>query len=419
MTFLARTTSPLPARFLRTLTGVCLPLLAAWSLTGCETPDRSRGALHPDHRPSQEMQDPGEEGAEGAATSLLDVRAQPATFGLDSLLLTRAVDRASQQTRLHNMLVVRHGEVALERHFRGPSPGQPANVKSVSKSILSALVGLAIHHGHLEGIDATIAPFFPDYLPPEAQGESPEDGPADGDEDLRSRITMEHLLSMSSGLETTSNRNYGRWVASSNWVRYALTRPMGFAAGTRRSYSTGNTHLASAVLTRATGQSTHAFAREALAEPLSIDLPRWPQDPQGVYFGGNDMLVSPRDLARFGELFRRGGTLDSVELLSREWIEESWAIRTRAQRSGNGYGLAWWARQSGGHEIRFAWGYGGQFLFVVPALELTVVFTSDPWSPREGNHNQVLHRILDDFLIPAAERGSEGSAPATGTDETH
>lgn len=332
------------------------------------------------------------------AGSLVDLRGEPATAGLDTLLLARAVEEAAGLDQLHNMLVARHGEVVVERHFRGPPPQRPANLKSASKTILSAVAGLAIREGYLEGLDQPVGPFFRDYLPV-------TNGDGGAADDPRNRITVAHLLSMSSGLESTSfGSRYGRWVSSGDWVRHALTRDVIHEPGARLVYSTGDTHLMSAVLTRAAGRSTHALARELLADPLGIQLPSWPRDPQGIHFGGNDMLVSPRGLLRLGELYRNGGILDGREILPRWWVEESWRIRLRSPRSGDGYGLGWWARTSEGHPVRFAWGYGGQFLFVVPSLELTVVFTSDPWTRQRG-HNQSLHRILDRYLIPAAERG--------------
>ncbi len=395
-----------------------LPVL----VVGCDPPERSKGEPVPRPAPPSHPVERLELGMGGGADreepgSILDGRHLPASSGLDSILLASAVERASGQSRLHNMVVARHGEVILERHFRGPQPHQPANVKSVSKTLLSAVVGYALAEGVLEDLETPVSHYFPDYLPSmgeeadsQAGGNSDRGGATSsgGEADLRQQITLAHLLSMSSGLESTSIRNYGRWVSSPNWVRAALTRPMNFPPGTRMVYSTGNSHLLSAVLTRASGRTTHALARSALSEPVGIQLPPWPRDPQGIYFGGNDMLISPRDLLRFGELYRQGGTLDGREVLPREWVEESWRVRIHSPRDGNGYGLGWWARNSGRHEVRFAWGYGGQFLFIVPALELTVVFTSDPWASREGNHLRVLHDLLDDYLVPAAERGAQG-----------
>jgi CubicO group peptidase (beta-lactamase class C family) len=321
------------------------------------------------------------------------------TVGLDSAGLAAAFVRAATLPRLHNLIVARHGQVVAEKHFRGPGPDTPANIKSASKSVLSTLVGIAIEEGYLQGPDQLIAPFFARYL----QGST---------EPARSQITLGNLLSMRSGLESTSNRNYGSWVNSGDWVRHALTRRMVSQPGQRMIYSTGNSHLASAVLTQATGQSTYEYARLRLAEPLGISLPRWPQDPQGIYFGGNDMLISPHGLLRYGELYRNAGVLDGRRIVSEDWVRQSWQVLTRTTERGRSssrgrYGMGWWGKQSNGYEVRFAWGYGGQFVFVVPALELTVVFTSDPSTGRESSHNRAIHRILDEQIVPAAMTGAD------------
>lgn len=218
-------------------------------------------------------------GAAGTAAAL------PPTTGLDSLRMAEALELAAGLPRLRTLLVARHGEVAVERRFRGPGLDEPANVKSVSKSVLSALIGIAIDEGHLESVDQPVAPFFAQHLA--------------SDPDVRKReITIGHLLSMQSGLERTSGANYGRWVTSPNWVRHAISRPLVADPGTERVYSTGNSHLLSAVLTRATGRSTLAYVRERLGEPLGIAVPPWMRDPQGIYFGGNEMLLTPRALDR-------------------------------------------------------------------------------------------------------------------------
>lgn len=326
----------------------------------------------------------------------LDEEPRVRTTGLDPVLMEEAVQRAASLERLYSMVVARHGEILVERRFRGRDLHVPANVKSVSKSILSALVGIAIAEGHIAGVDQRIIDFFPDEIDAEA-------------EPLKAEITIGDLLTMRSGLESTSGANYGRWVNSGNWVRHALSRPLVARPGERRIYSTGNTHLLSAILTRATGMSTHAYAREKLAKPLGIELPPWLRDPQGIFFGGNDMHVSPRDLVRFGELYRNGGRIGDRQIVPREWIVESWREHTRG-RNGESYGYTWFGRESNGYAVRYAWGYGGQFLFIVPALELTIAFTSDPVSPREGPHNRAIHRLVDEFIVPAAIAGAAPGA---------
>ena len=164
-------------------------------------------------------------------------------------VLAPAVDAARQLPRIHSLLVSQRGVVILERDFNGRRETTPANVKSVSKSVISALVGIAADR-KLLALDQPISKYFSD-LP-----------------ETKRTITIEHLLTMQSGLESTSNRNYGSWVQSPNWVRYALARPLLAAPGSRMIYSTGNTHVLSATLTKATGKSTWHFAQEVLATPL-------------------------------------------------------------------------------------------------------------------------------------------------------
>ena len=370
----------------RRMTAMWPRLVLVATLTACAEPARDGGrqaTLHDDTAPPV-----------AAATT----PATP-TRGMDSTLLAQAYAAAAELPRLHSLLVARHGELLRERYFRGPGRNGRANIKSASKSIISALVGIAIAEGRLEGLDQPIAPFFPDDIG------------ADADPRIRT-VTVGHLLSMRAGLEPTSFGNYGRWVASRDWVRFALQRPFEDDPGGRMLYSTGNTHILSAILTRATGMSTLAYARDKLARPLGIELAPWTRDPQGVYFGGNEMHLRPRDLLAFGELYRNGGRHDGRQIVPEEWIRESWVQRTTSPFNGHGYGLGWWLRTSSGYDVRFAWGYGGQYIFIVPALELTVVTTSDAVSPRERDHNRALHRLLDDYLVPAAAKGATAGRAA-------
>ena len=280
--------------------------------------------------------------------------------------LATAAASASTLPRLRSLLVSRRGELVLERYFKGARATTPANIKSASKSVISALVGAALVAGHLKDVTDPVAPYFAADL-----GSAP---------DPRKReITVEHLLTMQSGLESTSGRNYGAWVSSANWVRYALRQPLIAEPGTAMEYSTGNSHLLSAVLTKATRRSTWQFAQEALARPLGFTLPRWPQDPQGIFFGGNEMLMTPRQMVRFGELYLNDGRVGARQVLPDGWVQRSFVPRGRS-RWGNDreYGYSWWIRALGDKTAYYAWGYGGQFIFVVPASQMVIVTTSDP-----------------------------------------
>jgi CubicO group peptidase (beta-lactamase class C family) len=312
-------------------------------------------------------------------------RAQPAAsvqpaFG-------EALALAAQLPRLHSLLVSVRGELVLERYFNGARAARPANVKSVSKSIISALVGIAIERGHLPGVDAAIARYFPQLK---------NGRPAE-----KSAITIEDLLTMRSGLESTSNRNYGAWVNSRNWVQHVLTRPLLSPPGTEMDYSTGNTHLLSAILTSATRTSTWQFAQNVLARPLGFTLARWPQDPQGVYFGGNDMALTPRQMLAFGEMYLNGGRAGDTPVVPTGWIEASFTPRGRSSWSGQEYGYGWWIRTLAGYEAQYAWGFGGQYIILVPALDLVVVTTSSATVAEDRrSHRRTVFGLVEQLLVP-------------------
>jgi CubicO group peptidase (beta-lactamase class C family) len=343
--------------------------------------------------------------ADSAAVAPLErARADRARFRdatLDAAALARVVDSAVTLPKLRSLLVARRDTLLVERYVHGAAADRLANLKSASKSVVSTLVGIAIAEGHLRGTDQPLAELLPDA--------------ASGLDSVKRAITLGDLVSMRAGLQSTSFEGYGAWVTSRNWVRAALARPVVAPAGHAGGpmiYSTGNTHLLSAALTRATRASTYAYAQRALARPLGIRLRPWATDPQGIYFGGNEMLMTPREMLRFGALYLREGRAPAdapepgKQIVPRAWIDSSWVPRGRSGWSGEEYGYGWWIRTAPGrrdfHRVYFAWGYGGQYVFVVPSLELVVVITSDPEpSRRDGAHLRALHGLLDSVVVAA------------------
>lgn len=301
--------------------------------------------------------------------------------------LTRALDGAKGLGPLKTVMVAQGGAVVAARGYHGNTVTAPTNIKSASKSIISGLVGIAIDKSLLQGVDQPIASLLSADLPPKPD---PRLG----------AITIGHLLSMQSGLERTSGRNYGRWVKSANWVRTVLAQPFADEPGGNMLYSTGSTHLLSAVLTRVSGRSTLELARDWLGTAEGFSIASWDRDPQGIYFGGNQMAMSARSLLAFGELYRNGGrTPDGRQLIPRDWIARSWQPRAASRFTGDAYGYGWFLREIAGHDVRYAWGYGGQMLYIVPALELTTVMTSDDSAPagrtgHRGDLNGLLAEII-------------------------
>lgn len=317
---------------------------------------------------------------------------------IDALDPLRLEEQAGALPRIHSLLISHQGERILERYYAGRTASQPANMKSASKSVISALVGIAIDNGYINSVEEPVATFFPAFTHPQ----SPE---------LWQQLTVRDLLTMQAGLQSTSGRNYGRWVVSDNWVETALSRPFIAEPGSDMIYSTGSTHILSAILTRATGMSTREFAQQYLASPMGFRMAYWSQDPQGIYFGGNDMEITPRQMLAFGELYLNNGTFNNSQIVSSDWVQASHQSHATSPRGqGRFYGYGWWLREMAGMLVPLAWGYGGQLIFVVEEYDLVIVATSDstPGTDRSGHLRQLYAFIENKILaaLPAQNRST-------------
>ncbi|MEY4965749.1 MAG: hypothetical protein RL274_1332 [Pseudomonadota bacterium] len=295
--------------------------------------------------------------------ALLAGTAMPqAAFGQGSDGVRRAARRLNQ---LHAILVQRGDEVIVAEAPRGPGLDRAANIKSCSKSVVALILGTAIARGEIKRVTDGLNVVAPRLIPAKAtQGVA--------------AITMEDLVTLRGGLESTSGAGYGSWVQSGNWVAHALRRPMIDTPGGRMIYSTGSTHVLGAALATATGKSLLALARERLGGPLKIDVPAWTRDPQGFYFGGNEMALTPRAMLRLALLMRDKGRFGGAQVISQAWIDASLTRRTQSPFSGLYYGYGWFLSESG---FVIARGYGGQIIAAHPARGLAVAITSDPTMP--------------------------------------
>ena len=163
--------------------------------------------------------------------------------------------------------------------------------------------------------------------------------------------------------------------------------------------------MLSAILTKATGKTTYQFAQEALAKPLGFSLAPWVRDPQGIYFGGNEMLMTPRQMLAFGEMYLNDGRVNGRQILSEEYIEESFEPRGRSRISGREYGYGWWSREMAGRQAYYAWGFGGQFIVLVPSLDLVVVSTSAATvSEDRRDHRRSVDDIIEQLIVARLDR---------------
>ena len=295
---------------------------------------------------------------------------------------------AEKLPRLDSLLISYQDRLLVEDYFGGTDPKRPANMKSASKSVISALIGVAIAEGFIGSVHQPIAQYFPEYI-------------SDTQNADKRSITIENLLTMESGLATTSNRNYGKWVLSDNWVEFAINQPLIAEPGAQMIYSTGSTHLLSAILTKATGMDSKSFAQQYLTSKLGYSMSYWPQDPQGVYFGGNDMEMTPRQMLTFGSMYLSGGVHNDQQIVPKQWVEQSYTAHADSPRGqGRQYGYGWWLRDLAGLQVPIAWGYGGQLIFVVKELDLVVVATSDSTpGPERRGHLRALYDLVEFQII--------------------
>ncbi|NBC02774.1 MAG: serine hydrolase [Bacteroidetes bacterium] len=299
---------------------------------------------------------------------------------------------------IQSLIIQKNGEI-IHEEYNGPIGGNdPTNIKSASKSIISLLIGIAIDKGFIKGIDQPISDFFPDYF---------EQNP----DSAKAAITLQDLLTMRSGLETTSFRNYGRWVMSDNWIEFTLNQLFVGEPGGEMVYSTGTSHLLSVILTKATGMSTRAFANEHLFEPMDIQIGGWDRDPQGYFMGGNNLAIAPLDLLKIGTMMMDVGEYNGQRIVSKDWILESVQVYTRSNYNPYNYGYMWWRRPVGSYQLFFAWGNGGQYIMILPELEAVISITSDLGrSSGSRRYQDQIFDFLRGIIIPFIEESDESES---------
>jgi CubicO group peptidase (beta-lactamase class C family) len=288
---------------------------------------------------------------------------------------------------IDSVTVVRNGIIVADATVYPFEPGSRHIIHSCTKSIVSALIGIALDQGYLDGLDQPILDIFP--------GLSVSHRDAD-----KQAITLEHLLIMASGLECRDSYLY-RWRGlqemrqSDDWVQFVLDLPMAQPPGTRLEYCNGGSFLLSAIIQETTGVSAAEFARKHLFEPLGIQEVEWPANPQGISIGWGELHMRPRDMAKIGYLYLNEGRWDGEQVVPADWVRAS----TRKHISGTlqeGYGYQWWVTSDGPY---MALGYAGQYIVVVPEHELVAVFTSD----LAEEDFYIPQELLNAFVIPAVK----------------
>ncbi len=328
-------------------------------------------------------------------------QATPEAQGFDPAKLGIAFAVARSQPYLKSMLVLRNGYLVGEEYFAQDDDTTIAEVRAVTTSFMSSLIGIAIEEGHIASLDQSIA----DYLVP---------GLVPSLDAAHRAITIRHLLQMTSGLAWAED-SPSEWdgFATSGLTelwRYALAKPMALAPGNRLAYNSGAISLLSVILTEATGVSTLAYARDRLLEPLGIDSLAWSKDGD-YWYAASGMRMRPRDMAKLGVLYLNGGRSAGQSIVPASWVQQATTPvvangvpYTYGPIASMNHGFLWWVSPHPLTSAFFAWGFGGQFVYCVPALDLVVVTTVDARQltyDTKGAIEKGVLEIIIDRVLPA------------------
>ncbi len=294
----------------------------------------------------------------------------PEAQGMSSADLSDGLQFAlANNLNVHSVTVVRHGVIVLDAYFYPFVPETRHDVASVTKSVVSLLIGIATTQGELGGPDQLLVTAL---HPPDARNTA----------DAAAKVRLGDLLSMRSGFDCgfkNGETELQEMRSTQDWVAHTLRLPMIAEPGTRFGYCSPNFHLLSAAISSSTRLSALEFARRHLFEPLGITDVHWPADPKGITHGWGDLQLRPRDMAKIGLMMLRGGRWQEQQVVSAAWIDSSVKNHFRATDS-NDYGLGWWMphRIPGLFE---ATGRGGQRISITPEKDIVVVFTGGGFEP--------------------------------------
>ena len=286
----------------------------------------------------------------------------PESQDVDSSVLNNLHNTYENNSPVLASCIVRN-EVIIDEYYKDRYDETSVfAMNSTSKSITSATFGIALDKGYIDGTDTLILEYFPEIL-------------TSGSE-YRNRITIWNLLTQTSGINYTDDSNWLEWRTSENWVDYILNLPVTAEPGTTFRYSTGNTHLLSAIVGQATGTKLYEFGKEYLFDKVGMNSVVCETDAQGISDGGNGFSMNIYDMLKFGQLYLNKGVWEGEQIISSEWIEESTSVQFERSSGTADYGYQWWVRTFQGYDAYFSQGHYGQFIFVIPELNLVIAFTS-------------------------------------------
>lgn len=306
--------------------------------------------------------------------------ARPEDLGMDGELLNEAASYIEENGfDLHSLLVIKDGYLVAESYFNGYDQETPHKQYSVTKSFVSAAIGIAYEEGYIENLAQTLEDFFRNYT---------------FEDETAKEITVENILTMRTGLGwIEGDPGYYGLVTANDAVEYMLTLPMVAEPGEKFAYCSGCSFLLSAIVTETTGMDTAEYAQEKLFDPLGIEKPQWETVSNGISNGGWGLYLTPREMAKFGYLYLNQGDWDGEQVISSEWVQASSEPGLRADQYAD-YGFQWWISPEGYYSAQ---GLYGQAIFVIPDHNMVVVMTANLRS------ENIEFRLLHEYILAAVQ----------------
>jgi CubicO group peptidase (beta-lactamase class C family) len=320
----------------------------------------------------------------------------PAEQGLDPTLVAELYLDAAELETLYGLLVIKNGHLVAEKYFNEGAVGQKARIQSATKSVTSALVGIALEQGCLSGVEQKMLDLYPEVA---AQITDPR----------KKQITLRQMLQMRAGYPwEETHPDLWEGLLSGLYVPLIEEFPLTADPGTEFQYSNLTSNWLGIIVDRACGKHLRAYAIENLFSPMGIEAGTWGTDWEGHNNGCGDLHLTARDMAKFGLLYLNDGDWEGNQIIPADWVHDS--LRTYSEDAWDnigrfrdiGYGYQWWSARAGDQHVNFAWGHGGQLIVLVDELGMVVVTTADPFwlehNDESWKHEKATIGLVADFV---------------------
>jgi CubicO group peptidase (beta-lactamase class C family) len=329
----------------------------------------------------------------------------PEEQALDPMLLSELYFNAAKLKTLYGLLVIKNGYLIAERYFNEGSIDQLSGRQSMTKSVTSALVGIALDQGYLTSLDKRMMEFFPEF---DDQITDPR----------KEQITIRQLLQMRGGYpdeeRTPPYFDIMFFSGDYHWVPHLVDFPLVCDPGTGFNYSNMTSHLLGVIVARVCGTDLKSYAQANLFTPIDAEVADWTTDADSYNMGHSEIYLTARDMAKFGLLYMNGGEYEGTPVITTDWVENSldrysdnvktgeWLTSRYGSFRDIGYGYQWWSGRVGDHYFDYAAGHGGQYLLLLHDLDMIIVTTADPlhdlWDADPWKYEGAINKMVGNFI---------------------